>query len=69
MLLVSTGFKDDEVWDMPMDRFTLYTKAARRVIGVRRSGEIQDMAVAIGSALGGKDAAKEVEEYVKGLVE
>lgn len=52
-----------------MDRFTLYTKAAHRVIGVKRSGELTDTTVAIGAALGGKDAAKDVEKYVKGLTE
>ncbi len=63
------GFPERDVWEMPMDRFNLYTKATQRVIGVQRSGVLTDTTVAIGAALGGKDAAKDVEKYVKGLTE
>lgn len=61
------GFKEEDIWNMAMDRFNLYTKATQRVIGVQRSGVLQDTSVAIGAALGGKDAAKGVEDYVKEL--
>lgn len=65
MLLVSMGFTEGEVWGMTMDRFNLYTKAARRVLGAKRGGELVDTIVAIAGAFGGKDAAKKIDDYLR----
>lgn len=64
-MLVELGFPEEQVWEMPMDKYNMYVASAVRIEKRRRASYVSDTMAAIGGALGGKGAG----EYLEKLAE
>jgi hypothetical protein len=63
--LVSEGFSEDEVLDMPLDKVFLYLEAIHKTEASGRQAAVADLVNAIGIAMSGKG----FEKYIKSLGE
>jgi hypothetical protein len=63
--LIRFGFAEDEVLNMPVDRFSLYCNAVGRIRAGERRDEISDMVSAIAGALTGKKIKEHIAKFDK----
>lgn len=62
-MLISSGFREEEVLDMALNRFYLYVESASRSRAEARKAEVSDLVAAIQMALSGKG----LKEYLNNL--
>jgi hypothetical protein len=63
LVLVSKGFSEEQVFQMPLDKVFLYTEGAKRLNAYRRKEDVADLVNAIGISFSGKG----FKEYLQSL--